>query len=76
MSWKIFIILEEKVRKWRQIREFQAGGMGEPGPCLQLATRDLLEVRRVSKYQDFGFNLSGPGRGGVGGLRDSGGEAI
>lgn len=50
--------------------------MGEPGPCLQLATRDLLEVRRVSKYQDFGFNLSGPGRGGVGGLRDSGGEAI
>lgn len=76
MSWKIFIILEEKVREWRQIREFQAGGMGDIGPCLQLATRDLLEVRSIPRYQHFGFNLSGPGRGGGGGLRESGREAI
>lgn len=68
--------MEEKIREWRQIREFQAGGMGETGPRLQLATKDLLEVRRVPKCQEFGFNLSGPGRGGGGGLRDSGGEAI
>lgn len=35
---KIFINLEEKVREWRHIWEFQVGREFEIGLCLQLAT--------------------------------------